>query len=52
MDKITTLPTEKTLEELWADYVEKSKIAQLSLLFEDGLEARRAWIQFMEIFNG
>jgi len=47
MDKITTVPTEKILEELWADYVEKSKIAQVTLSLEDGLEARRSWVRFM-----
>jgi len=51
MNKITQIPTEKTMEELWSDYVKKSKLAQDTLSLKDGLEARRSWIRFMGEFN-
>lgn len=51
MNKIIQIPPEKTSEELWNDFVNKSIIAQKSLNFEDGIEARRAWIRFMNIYG-
>lgn len=51
MNKITPIPTKMTEEELWSDFVKKSKIAQDTLSLKDGLEARRSWIRFMGEFN-